>query len=306
MSSKVSVIIPSRNEQFLPRTVADILAKAAGEIEVIAVLDGYWPVDADNSLLLPDDKRLQIIHFGKPRGMRAAINAAAGIATGQYLMKTDAHCMFAEGFDEALKADCEDNWIVVPRRYSLDAELWERREKEPIDYHYLDCPMTNPEYFQFHGVVWNQRGRERREDPQYDIDDTMSWQGSMWFMSRKHWDRLGGMSEEGYGTFSQEPQEIGLKTQLGGGRLVVNKRTWYAHLHKGKQYGRGYSVSKGGIVAGHKYSAEYWMANSWPGRIHDIEWLIERYWPVPRWPDNWMELLEEWRVGHAGLYRAEV
>jgi len=225
MTGKVSVIIPSRNEQFLPRTVADILAKAAGEIEVIAVLDGYWPTDGDNHLLLPDDKRLHIIHRGEPRGMRAAINAAAGIATGDFLMKTDAHCMFAEGFDEALKADCEDNWIVVPRRYSLDAELWERRPKEPIDYHYLDCPMTNPEYFQFHGVVWNQRGRERRDNPEYDIDDTMSWQGSMWFMSRKHWDRLGGMSEEGYGTFSQEPQEIGLKTQLGGGRLVVNKKT---------------------------------------------------------------------------------
>src|SRR3990167_3792893 len=96
MSSKLSVIIPSRNEQFLPRTVADILAKAVGEIEVIAVLDGYWPIDGDSHLLLPDDKRLHIIHRGKPRGMRAAINAAAGIAKSQYLMKCDAHCMFDE------------------------------------------------------------------------------------------------------------------------------------------------------------------------------------------------------------------
>ena len=41
--SKVSVVIPSRGEQFLAPTVKDVLAKAAGNIEVIAVLDGYWP-----------------------------------------------------------------------------------------------------------------------------------------------------------------------------------------------------------------------------------------------------------------------
>src|SRR3989337_2484139 len=146
--AKLSVIIPSRNERFLPQTIDDIFKKATGAVEVIAVLDGDWPGGGDTRLLLPDDKRLHIIHRGEPRGMRAAINAAAGIAKGQYLMKTDAHCMVAEGFDEVLKADCEDNWIVMPRRYSLDAELWERRPKESIDYHYLDCPMTNPEYFQ--------------------------------------------------------------------------------------------------------------------------------------------------------------
>ena len=39
----VSIIIPSRNEPFLQHTIDDILAKAAGEIEVIVVLDGYWP-----------------------------------------------------------------------------------------------------------------------------------------------------------------------------------------------------------------------------------------------------------------------
>jgi hypothetical protein len=41
--SRVSVIIPSRNERFLAPTVADVLSKAAGEIEVITTLDGYWP-----------------------------------------------------------------------------------------------------------------------------------------------------------------------------------------------------------------------------------------------------------------------
>ena len=133
---KVSVIIPARNEVFLGKTIEDLLTKSVGEIEIIAVLDGYWPQPK-----IPDDDRLILIHRGSPLGMRAAINAAAAIAHGKYLMKCDAHCMFAPGFDEVLKADCEENWIVIPRRLRLDAENWcieeSSKHKVPIDYEYL-------------------------------------------------------------------------------------------------------------------------------------------------------------------------
>lgn len=288
--SKVSIIIPSRNEQFLSKTVNDLLAKAAGEIEIIPVLDGYWPDPP-----LTDDKRVVQLHRGKALGMRAAINYGAGVATGQWLMKADGHCMFAEGFDETLKKETEQDWLAVPRRYSLDAELWERKPKMPIDYHYLDCPMVNTNYFQFHGIPWNEMTKQKFDDPRYEIDDLMSWQGSMWFMSRTLWERLGPMNEKLFYTFSQEPQEIGNKVWLGGGRIVINKHTWYAHLHKGKQYGRGYWIGNGELVEGHKRSAAYWMSNSWRGQVHPIEWLIDKFWPVPTWPDNWRQLLEEWR-----------
>jgi len=76
--ARVSIIIPARNERFLPQTVADLLAKAQGDVEVIAVLDGYWPDPA-----LPNDPRLKILHRGKALGMRPAINAAVQMATGQ-------------------------------------------------------------------------------------------------------------------------------------------------------------------------------------------------------------------------------
>ena len=125
MAKMVSVIIPSRSEQFLVPTVDDIFAKATGKIEVIVILDGAW------SDPMPKDRpNLHFIHFGRAHGMRPGINAAASIARGDYFMKSDAHCMFAEGFDETLKADCDDNWVVVPRRYSLDAENWKRKEKK--------------------------------------------------------------------------------------------------------------------------------------------------------------------------------
>ena len=62
----LSVLVPARNEVFLQKTITDLLTKAIGDIEVIAILDGYWPTPQ----LIADD-RLKIIHHGKSRGMRA-------------------------------------------------------------------------------------------------------------------------------------------------------------------------------------------------------------------------------------------
>jgi len=300
--SKVSIITPSRSERFLPQTVNDLLTKATQEVEVIAVLDGYWP-----DPILPDHPNLTLIYFSEPRGMRAAINAAASIAKGEYLMKCDSHCMFAEGYDEVLKADCDDNWIVIPRRHSLDAENWAIQEngKAGRDYHYLCYPNPHKDHdIGIHGIEWPERSRERRDNPEYDIDDTPSFQGSCWFMKRDWFTNfLNGMSEVGYGTFSQEPQEIGMKTWLGGGSVKVNKKTWYAHLHKGKQYGRGYHQNKEEIVKAHNWSAWYWMNNLWEDRIHNFEWLIQKFWPMPTWDECWLEdwgkAFEAWKIEHA-------
>jgi hypothetical protein len=281
----VSIIIPSRSEVFLQKTISDLLAKG-GDIEIIAILDGHWP----NPPLLPD-KRLIQLHRGKVMGMRAGINGAAAIAKGKYLMKVDEHCMFAEGYDEELKKNCDDNWVVIPRRYSLDAENWCIEQNGKIrDYHYLCYPDPNKgDDKGMHRVEWWSRCKERR-DPKYDIDDEMSTQGSCWFMHKTHFDNfLHGLSEEGYGIFVQEAQEIGNKTWLGGGSLKINKKTWYAHLHKGKRYGRMYRLSRSELIPHINWSASYWMSNEWEGRIHDIDWLIDKFSPVPTWPSNWKE-----------------
>ncbi len=295
----VTVIIPSRNEIFLQKTIQDIIAKAKGDIEVIAILDGYWPVEEKRQFwstpAIIDDPRVRYLHFSNPRGMRNAINSAAAVAKGKYLMKCDAHCMFAEGFDQILSANCEDNWIAIPRRKRLDAELWAIQDvkKPDIDYHFLDCPITNLAGYQMHGVNWPQRSLARAK-PEYDIDDTMTFQGSSWFMSANHFkNRLHWMSEEGYGSFCQEPQEIGNKTWLSGGRIVVNKKTWYAHLHKGAKFGRGYFQNVNDLYTGHTWGAHHWMRNEEPDMTYKFEWLVDKFWPVPTWPDDWKSRIEE-------------
>jgi len=294
-NKKLSVIIPSRNERFMPETVDDIFNKASGDIEVIVVLDGSIP-----DRLPKQRNNLGYLVFEPARGMRASINAATEVASGEYLLKCDAHCMFAQGFDEVLEADMQDNWIVIPRRCRLDPINWdtEKGGKSAIDYHYLDFPDPFKNHDGgMHGVEWPQRAKERLD---ILIDDTPSFQGSCWFMKRTWFtDFLHGMSETGYGTFSQEPQEIGNKTWLGGGEIKINKKTWYAHLHKGKTYGRMYHQDGNEIVSGHNYSAWHWMTDEEPNMIHSFEWLIRKFWPMPSWSEDWISdwqtQLETWK-----------
>ena len=289
-----SVIIPSRNSEFLQKTIDDLLTKAEASVEIIVVLDGYWP-----DPMLNPDKRVIVVHHGtvhNSRGMRETINAGMALAKGKYVMKIDEHCMVDQGWDVKLAADCEDNWVVIPRRYRLDAENWKLIEdgRPPIDYMYLAYPYERPFDVTcgLHGAEWKQRHYDRKD---ILIDDTMSWQGSCYFMTKKHWDWFGPMDSELYGPFTQEAQEIGNKTWFGGGRVVVNKKTWYAHFHKGKT-GKGYGFSNAQYAQftadkerGRLACIDYWVNNKWPERFHNFDWLLAKFWPIPTWPDNWRE-----------------
>lgn len=294
--SKVSVIIPARHEVYLSKTVDDILSKATGDIEVIVVLDGYWPDPP-----LKDDPRLIIIHR-ESRGMRASINAGVSIAKGEYIMKADAHCMFSQGFDETLKADCDKDWIVIPRRYSLETETeqWNIRWHRPFtDYEYLTWPWArNVVKFGLVGRMWDSRTIERVN---LLLDETLTFQGSCWFVPKEFYiNRIGMLSDEGYGSFVAEAQELGFKTWLGGGKVMVNKKAWYAHLWKGQPYRDQYKALYGVNYTrignaewkrGNRYNIFYWMQNKWEGQIHNFEWLIDRFSPVPTWPEDksaWM------------------
>lgn len=298
---EISVIIPARNEPFLQKTIDDIFEKASGKIEVIAMLDGYWP---DPPLKYYDN--LKIIHSGTPRGMRENINIGANISTGDFLMKCDAHCMFGEKFDEILQADCEENWLAVPRRYSLDPYKWERTDKHHIDYLTLTFPYNTDDTYGtgLHGKKWPSGWKKEEENKHILIDDIISFQGSCWFMHKKKFFEIGGMDALHY-NFHQEAQELGMKIWLSGGRVIRNKKTWYAHLHKGKTHGRGYYLSKQSMIESELYSTNLWMNNLWPGQTRTLKWLIDKFWPLEGWPDDWQDVKYQQQYKHHGLNIAE-
>ena len=279
--SKVSVVLPSRNEQFLPNTIDDVLKNAEGDIEVIAVLDGYWP-----DPILKDDPRLKVIHKSVSEGLRAGINSGVSIATGDYILKADAHTLWAKGFDTVLKNDCEDNWVMIPRRKRLDAEKWDIQDvgKPDVDYEYLSYP-DNPGDFGgagLNGRIWTQRIVERADDPKYVIDELPASQGSAWFMKKSYFHQLGLMDEENFGPFWNESQELAFKSWLTGGQYMVNKKTYYAHLHKGKKYGRGYSMSNSWLKQGRNYTMRFFAGEKLiKDQKYPLSWLIEKFMPMP-------------------------
>ena len=114
----LSVLIAAREEEYLEKTIENVLERAQGETEVIVVLDGAWPKEP-----LPDNPKVTLIHHAVSIGQRAAINEAARVARGKYIMKLDAHCAVDEGFDVKLAEDCEYDWTVVPRMFTLFVRL---------------------------------------------------------------------------------------------------------------------------------------------------------------------------------------
>lgn len=276
----ISVIIPSRNEEFLSKTVDDIFAKARGQIEVIVVLD-----EKDQELA---PRPNLIIHkkIGKP-GMKSAINQGVEKASGEFIMKTDAHCMFGVGFDVILAGDCEPNWLVIPRRFSLQAETWSIKPDRPIvDYEYFVFPFA-PVTSVRAGGKWHERAEERKE---LLIDETMVFQGSCWFTTKEHYNSIGKLeiNDKTKDEFVLEPEELAFKTWLSGGKVMVNKKTWYAHYHKGNG-NRGYFIDKKTMKRQRIFHINHWMHNKWPKAIYKMEWFIERFWPIPGWPQDWKD-----------------
>lgn len=290
----ITIIIPSRSDKqpdgspgvdelFLARTVNDILANARGDIEIMVALDGYWP---DPEYMPADDKRVKYLHFGQASGMRRATNAVAEIASGEYLMKVDSHCAFSVGFDVELAGACEPNWVMIPRRYSLEPDKWEPY-KRGRDYMYLTYPERTGAGdwggSGFHGYEWPERDR----DPAFkhiEIDEIMSFQGSCWIMHRDYFKHLGLMDIENYGPFWQEAQDIGFKVWLDGGRIMRNKRCWYAHLHKGKRFGRGFFIRKNSLQKPVEYTKQLVRENR-----EALTPVFEKFQPIPGWPVDWKD-----------------
>lgn len=277
----VSIIIPSRNEQFLDKTIKDLLDNALGDIEVIAVLDEGLPGAIE-------DSRVRYIKPESTIGMRACINLGVEKSEGEYIMKIDGHCMVGEGYDKILVEHSASNVVQVPTRKRLDAENWCVQDvgKPDINYMYLSYPEDDNDFGGpgLNGKEWRELNSNKllEEDK---ITDLMSFQGSCWFMEKSYFYELELMDYNSYGPFWNEAQEIGLKAWLSGGKVVRNKNTWYAHLHKGKKYGRGYFLSKQSINVGAAHTRK-WMEfkKAWDKQTIPLSWLIEKFSP-PTWDE---------------------
>lgn len=247
----LSIIIPSYKDPLLHKTIDSLLDNSEGDIEIIPVLDGYVPEP------LREDRRIFPVYLTDNVGMREAINFGVANARGEYLMRSDEHCKFGPGYDRILTETIEDNWTVTPRRYALNPETWEIFG-EPIDHERLIIGRSiigkRKGEMKFHTSNWKERSIQRTD---IMIDEKTAMQGSCWLMRSDWWHKvIGPLQTEGYGTLYQDTTEMLFKTWQAGGKLMLNKNTWYAHKHR--KYSRTHCYSSELANASFKYAILQW------------------------------------------------
>ena len=89
------------------------------------------------------------------------------------------------------------------------------------------------------------------------VGEKTAMQGSCWLMPANWWrEVIGQLQTEGYGTHYQDSTEMLFKTWQVGGKLMLNKNTWYAH--KAKEFPRTHSYPMELAEASFKYALEQW------------------------------------------------
>ena len=304
----LSVCIPARNEEFLELTIKAVFDNAEADTEVIAVLDGYRPNPP-----IEDRKKVTFIHNAESVGQRASTNDAVKLSRAKYIMKADAHCSFAKGFDKALMADCEHDWTVIPMMYNLHAFDWKCLKCGDRTYQAPKPTLCGKckEGTEFERViVWGpRRGRKtmswrfdselhfqywhRSGHPDFKegLSEVMSFIGACWFMERDRYWEIDGL-DEATGIWGQVGTEMACKAWLSGGKLVCNKKTWYGHLFR-TQFGFPYHISGNAQERAKIYSRDFWRNNRWPKQKYPLRWLIDRFWPVPGWTEEERDRLSD-------------
>lgn len=304
---------------FLSKTIEDILQHIEVDTEVITVLDG-----APANPPVPRNERVNAIYLNESIGQRAATNLACKLSRAKYVMKIDAHCSFDQGFDRKMIESFKvsgDNTTMVPIMRNLWAFDWKcyhcgwKKYQGPTPNKCPQCGKrdkikrkmiwigkTNPQStsYCFDSTPHFQYFEDWKHRPQYTMDkqnsgltETMSLQGSCWMLTReKYWEL--GVCDESFGSWGSQGIEVAAKTWLSGGRVLVNHRTWYAHMFRtqGGDFGFPYPISNKDQEKAKAHARDLFFNNNWPKQTLPLSWLIEKFWPVRGWTEKDLEKLK--------------
>lgn len=319
---ELSIIIPARNEEFLARTIQDILEHVEANTEVIAVLDGTWADPA-----ISQHERVNIIYVPEAVGQRAAGNLGVKLAKGKYVMKVDAHCSFDQGFDRKMIEffnEVGDDVTAVPIMKNLHVFDWKcyscgwkvyqdklpqseenvcqqcgeknvkkkmvwqaKRGINSVSY----CFDAEPKFSYFE--EWKHRPQFIKDKAEKGYTETMSLQGSCFMLSReKYWEL--NICDETLGNWGNQGIEVACKTWLSGGRVLVNHRTWYSHCFRTKsEFGFPWPVSGNDQNRTKKKVRDQLWEGRYDKAIYPVSWLVEKFWPVKGWTDEDLQKLKE-------------
>src|SRR3990167_671067 len=174
---RLSILIPARDEEYLEQTVDDIFKHAETDPEIL------WEEDL------------------QPIGQRALTNKLAQRATGDFLMKIDAHCSFSQGFDRIMLEDANENDLLAIDLRDLDVENWTMNPE----------PLTSQVVFDTDFEL-----KSAPEKPGL-IAETQCIHGLGFMVSRKKYFEL-NLVDESFGSWGLMGLEVPLKVWLSGGK----------------------------------------------------------------------------------------
>lgn len=293
---------------FLKNTVEDILKNKRGDTEIIVGLDGEWSEPP-----LEQHPDLNVMYYSASIGQRSIANQCVKLSRAKYIMKVDAHCAFDEGFDVKMMDLMEDDITSVPVMRNLHAFNWvcpdgHSRYQGPsgpcqteVGKDKNDNPIlcgkptimdmkwiakTNPQSTAYrfdktmHFQYWTPYGKKQTGN----MTPTLSLQGSCFMCTRDKYIEL-DLCSETFNSWGQQGVEVACKTWLSGGRVLVNRTTWYAHMFRtqGGDFSFPYPQSGRQLDENRRLSREMFMGDKWPKAIHKFEWLLEKFKPIPDW-----------------------
>ena len=296
--SKLSFLIPARNEEFLAKTVENIIENTNEGTEVIAVLDGEW---ADPGIV--QHPRVKVVYLPESVGQRAATNIAAKLSKAKYVCKIDAHVAMDKDWDlkmiEFMEEHGDDttavstmknlhafDWVCEEghRRYqgrSGPCEVCNGPTKKEILWRAK--PSPNSTSYAFDKTLKFQYFGQYKKHQHEDWGETMSLQGSCFMLTRdKYWEL--DICDEKAGSWGHQGSEVALKTWLSGGKVLVNKKTWYAHMFRtqGGDFGFPWPARESKIEKTRQYFRSIFLEDKWPKAKRKLQWLIDKFDP-PQW-----------------------
>lgn len=306
--AKLSFLIPARNEEFLVQTINDILAHTGEESEILVGLDGYWPSPG-----ISDHPRVKIFHVTEPIGQRAMQNQLARLSRARYVAKIDAHCSIDADFGNKMLSffkEVGDDVVAVPIMRNLHAFNWvcpdgHRRYQspsgvcnecgKPTEKDVVWIAKTKPEStsYCFDSEPHFQYFREYTKTPEYKegqklgYTETMSLQGSF-FMSTRHNYWKYQLCDEKAGSWGNQGVELACAAWLSGLRVLCNHKTWYAHMFRtqGGDFSFPYENSGKEVEKTKKYIKNKFWKKEHPKQIHEVAWLVEKFWPIKGWSEE--------------------
>lgn len=319
----LSVLIAARNEMFLAKTVEDIIDGIGGNTEIIVVCDGNMPEPSitddygrvhiiyhsqsiGQRAAINEAARLSQAKYIMKLDAHCALDEDFDIklmadmqpdwtiVPRMYnLHAFDWKCMDCghrvyQGPKPKKCENCEGRQIEM-------VVVWQPRLKYCTDYMWFnkDMKFSYYDWKTLRNYGHDRSAMKRKYHPKYrdwakaDITPQMAALGACWFMERERFWKLGGL-DENHGGWGQMGVEIACKTWLSGGAQMVNKKTWFAHMFRtnDKGFSFPYPIKGKDIAVARKYSQDLWKGNKWKGAKRSLDWLLQKFYPVPGWHEG--------------------